>query len=141
MYVCKQYILALSKGFKQHGDDFIQFATSQKRGILWVLFLSLLLIFWIPICGLFKNEQTPHNILGADKTAIEQLFAQEEIINEEQEKLSKEKSVEEPENTPVFFPFDPNTSSASIFEKLGLNKGQIKSILKLRKSTMVSKEK
>lgn len=133
MYVCKQYILALSKGFKQHGDDFIQFAASQKRGILWVLFLSLLLIFWIPICGLFKNEQTPPNILGADKTAIEQLFAQEEIINEEQEKLSNEKLVEEPENTSVFFPFDPNTSSASIFEKLGLNKGQIKSILKLRK--------
>ncbi len=120
-------------GFKQHSKDFIQFATTQKRGIAWVLLLCLALIFWIPILSFFKGEPILPPITTTDKAAINLLFAQQIESKDIEEKDASDEVKEAHHETSAFFPFDPNTLSAFDFEKLGLNKGQIKSILKLRK--------
>jgi len=134
VFVClhKTYCFIVSRDFKQHKNDFLQFAATQKRGILWILLSLVLLVFFVPAYSLLQDEGVQQPISESDKAAMDLMFAQQNETVEEQEYKINEALYENNKNDPTFFPFDPNTLSASDFEKLGLNKGQIRSILKLR---------
>ncbi len=119
----------MTKGFKGHWNDFIQFAASQKRGIVWILLLSLGLVFFLPISILFKEEQQQRLLSASEIASIDMLFDKEEEL---QERFVSEERPEENKKPILFFPFNPNIATPDMFEKLGLNKGQIKYILKRR---------
>ena len=71
-------------GFKEHKNDFITFAASQKRGIAWILSLCLLLVFVAPFYKLLMADLSPKQIAEEDKEIINILYDQQEQAEEQE---------------------------------------------------------
>lgn len=113
--------------FKSHWDDFSHFAKTQQRGIVWLIIIISLFAFSGPLISATQPSIMPAVLSERERREIDKWYYQEEnLASGEQHKKSNDIEAS------TFFPFNPNNATEEEFEKLGLNKGQIKSIIKLR---------
>lgn len=104
--------------------SYFSFSKKELNGIL-VLVVVITLILAFPFCYRFFDEPERYD-LGQFQKEIA-LFRASAVSGNENYASLKEK-IEESERKPEYFEFDPNTSSASEWHKLGLTSRQIKII-------------
>lgn len=104
--------------------DYFSFTKSEKRGVIVLLFVLLLILFSFPFVDYLKQQNTP------DFTAYENaILAFEKELNEQENKQKQGYQQKDKQALAItLFDFNPNTISDDEWKQLGFRDWQIKII-------------